>query len=129
MNVYTKSPAKGETAKAAQPSQVAPSPARKRPRWRRAALMVSLPVLLAIGGGWYWLDGGRYVETENAYVQQAKTLISSDVSAAASSTSRCTRTSRSRQGDVLFHIDPEPYRIAVARPRPNSPTPGSTSSR
>ncbi len=41
--------------------------------------MLAVPAVLAAGGGYFWLTGGRYVETDNAYVHQAKVSISSDV--------------------------------------------------
>src|ERR1700741_624985 len=50
-----------------------------RRRWLRPALMLSLPLLLAAVGGYLWLTGGRYVSTDNAYVQQDKVSVSADV--------------------------------------------------
>jgi membrane fusion protein (multidrug efflux system) len=41
--------------------------------------MVSVPVVLAAVGGYFFLSGGRYVETDNAYIQQPKVAISADV--------------------------------------------------
>jgi membrane fusion protein (multidrug efflux system) len=33
-----------------------------------------------IGGGAYWLSGGRWVETDDAYVQADSMVLSTDVS-------------------------------------------------
>ena len=35
-------------------------------------LMVAVPLALAVGGGYFWLTGGRYQETENANLRQAQ---------------------------------------------------------
>jgi membrane fusion protein (multidrug efflux system) len=56
----------------------APAPAKPR-RSRRLLLMVAVPLVLAVGGGWFWLSGGRYVDTDNAYVQQTMVAISPDI--------------------------------------------------
>ncbi len=81
-------------------------------RWLRPALMLALPGALAVGGGYMYLTGGRYVSTDNAYVQQDKVSISPDVSGRIVEV-----TVRENQpvhaGDLLFRIDPEPYRIAL----------------
>lgn len=86
---------------------------RKR-RTGRFALMLALPLLLAVGGGYFWVTGGRYEETDNANLLQAK------VSIAADTTGRIVKVDISenqavKKGDELFVIDPEPYRIALAQ--------------
>ncbi|MCG6856462.1 MAG: HlyD family secretion protein [Salaquimonas sp.] len=107
MNVHNKPADLDET------SQDAAKPARRRLLSMRTLLMVSLPLVLAIGGGAYWLASGRYIETENAYVEQAKILISSDVSGRIVEVD-VGENQFVHKGDTLFRIDPEPYRIAVA---------------
>src|SRR3546814_4376697 len=47
--------------------------------WRRRMLTFSAPLLLAVVGGYFWLTGGRYVSTDNAYVQQDKVAARSEV--------------------------------------------------
>ena len=54
-------------------------PSRGR-RFRRVALMLIVPLALALGAGWVWLSGGRYQETENAYLHQARVSVASDLS-------------------------------------------------
>ncbi|MCB1464127.1 MAG: HlyD family secretion protein [Nitratireductor sp.] len=88
-------------------------PSGRRFLSRRTLLMVSLPLVLAVVGAGYWLDGGRYVETDNAYVEQAKTLISSDVAGRVISV-EVGENQFVHKGDSLFSLDPEPYRISVA---------------
>ena len=39
-----------------------------------------MPSLLLLVGGYFWLTGGRYVSTDNAYVQQDRVTITAEVS-------------------------------------------------
>jgi membrane fusion protein (multidrug efflux system) len=84
----------------------------KKSRWRRSALMLALPAALAAGGGYMYLNGGRYVSTDNAYVQQDKVSISPDVSGRIVEVA-VRENQPVHAGDLLFRIDPEPYRIAL----------------
>ncbi|WP_348629702.1 HlyD family secretion protein, partial [Mesorhizobium sp. M7A.T.Ca.TU.009.02.1.1] len=95
-------------------AQPAPVPVKKKRRLGRFLLMVALPAALAVGGGYVWVTGGRYQETENANLQQAKVSIASDTAG------RIVKVDifdnqLVKQGDELFAIDPEPYRIALAQ--------------
>lgn len=87
----------------------APAPRR---RWGRLALMVSVPLLLAAIGGWFWLTSGRYASTDNAYVKQDMSSISPDTGGRIVSV-EVRENQRVNAGDILFRIDPEPYRIAL----------------
>ncbi|WP_136620466.1 MULTISPECIES: HlyD family secretion protein [Mesorhizobium] len=98
----------------APPVQPTPAPVKKKRRLGGLLLMVALPAALAAGGGYVWVTGGRYQETENANLQQAKVSIASDTAG------RIVKVDIAdnqlvKQGDVLFAIDPEPYRIALAQ--------------
>ncbi|MER9347543.1 HlyD family secretion protein [Mesorhizobium sp. M7A.F.Ca.US.011.01.1.1] len=98
----------------APPVQPASAPVKKKRRLGRLLLMVALPAALAVGGGYVWVTGGRYQETENANLQQAKVSIASDTAG------RIVKVDifdnqLVKQGDELFAIDPEPYRIALAQ--------------
>ncbi|RUX02960.1 HlyD family secretion protein [Mesorhizobium sp. M8A.F.Ca.ET.059.01.1.1] len=97
----------------APPVQPAPAPKKKR-RIGRFFLMFALPAALIVGGGYVWVTGGRYQETENANLQQAKVSIASDTAG------RIVQVAISdnqtvKKGDLLFAIDPEPYRIALGQ--------------
>ena len=94
-----------------QPAPVAP---KKKRRAGRFLLMVALPAALLTGGAYVWVTGGRYQETENANLQQAKVSIASDTAG------RIVKVGIAdnqlvKQGDVLFAVDPESYRIALAQ--------------
>ncbi|BCH26581.1 membrane protein [Mesorhizobium sp. L-8-10] len=89
---------------------VQPAPRRKL---GRALLMALLPVALVVGGGYVWVTGGRYQETENANLRQARVSIASEA------TGRIVEVDVAdnamvKAGDVLFVVDPEPYRIALS---------------
>jgi membrane fusion protein, multidrug efflux system len=90
----------------------APAPAPKKRRWGRLALMICVPLLLAAVAGYFYLTGGRYVSTDNAYVQQDMISISPDVSGRIVEV-RVRENQRVKAGDILFVIDPEPYKIAL----------------
>lgn len=86
-------------------------PAKKK-GGRRLVLMLGVPVVLAAGAAWFFFTGGRYVETDNAYIQQAKVSLSSDVAGRIISVA-VTENEPVKKGDTLFALDPEPYRIAL----------------
>ncbi|MEQ1901246.1 MAG: HlyD family secretion protein [Devosia sp.] len=70
--------------------------------------------MLAGVGGYFWLSGGRYVDTDNAYVQQAKVALSADVAGRVAEVD-VIDNQVVKAGDVLFTLDPEPYRIALSQ--------------
>jgi membrane fusion protein (multidrug efflux system) len=102
------------TVAVAPPVQPVPAPVKKKPRLGRSLLMVALPAALVVGGGYVWVTGGRYQETENANLQQAKVSIASDTAGRIVQVD-IADNQLVKQGDVLFAIDPEPYRIALAQ--------------
>lgn len=87
-----------------------PMRANKR-RWRLAA-MASLPLLLVVVGLYFWLSGGRTVGTDNAYVGAHVVGVAPEV------TGRITdvyvrENQEVKKGDLLYRIDPAPFRIAL----------------
>jgi multidrug resistance protein len=91
----------------------AAEPERKSRPWR-FILMLSVPLLLALVGGYFWLTSGRYVSTDNAYVQQDMVSVAPEVSGAISEV-LVRENQQVRRGDLLFKIDPRPFRIALAQ--------------
>ncbi len=87
---------------------------KKTSSWRKRVLMCSLPVLLAVGGGYTWLTGGQYITTDNAYVYQPLVPVSADVSGKIVQVS-VVQNQQIKAGDVVFQIDPEPYQIAFQK--------------
>ena len=86
----------------------APAPSR----WRRRVLMLTVPLLLAGGGGYAWLTGGRYVTTDNAYVHQPMVPISADVAGRIVEVD-VAENQLVEAGQPVFRLDPEPFRIAL----------------
>lgn len=95
----------------ATPEPTAPASPAAPPRWR-LPLMLSLPVLLLALGAWWWLSSGTSVSTDNAYVQQDKVSISSEIGGRIVAVG-VRENQRVAAGDLLFRIDPEPFRIAI----------------
>ncbi|MEO8724394.1 MAG: HlyD family secretion protein [Sphingobium sp.] len=93
-------------------SQIAPPvPTEKK---QRKLLFFSLPVLIALGSGAYWLLSGNTVSTDNAYVRQDIVSVSSDVIGKIVAVN-VKENQQVKAGDVLFRIDDAPYRVALAQ--------------
>ena len=92
--------------------------APKRPtraaRLRKFALMAVVPLLLVTGGVWYYAANYHYVSTDNAYVQQDKVSISAELSGRIVEVG-VKEDQPVKAGQLLFRIDPEPFRIAMAQ--------------
>ncbi|MGD8341246.1 MAG: HlyD family secretion protein [Gammaproteobacteria bacterium] len=61
-----------------------------------------------------YMNSGRYVETDNAYVKSDTALITAEVGGRIESVA-VSENQRVRAGDVLFRIDSKPYELAVER--------------
>jgi membrane fusion protein (multidrug efflux system) len=84
----------------------------KSRRLARLVLMVSVPLLLVGGATAYYIANDHYVSTDNAYVQQDKVSISAEVGGRIIDVA-VHENDVVNEGDLLFRIDPEPYRIAI----------------
>ncbi|MDR3484209.1 MAG: HlyD family secretion protein [Bradyrhizobium sp.] len=97
------------------PSPVARQPRRRLMaglrRYRRMLLLIVLPLVALIGGLVFYLEGGRYVTTDDAYVGAQKVLITPDISGKIEKVV-VREGQQVKQGDVLFEIDPIPFRLA-----------------
>jgi membrane fusion protein (multidrug efflux system) len=97
-----------ETPAAVETIEVA-APRKKR---MRLVLMLALPLILLAVGAYFYLTSGRYVSTDNAYVQQDKVSVSAMVTGPIVEVA-VKENQRVKAGDLLFRIDPSPYRIAL----------------
>jgi len=90
----------------------APAPKPKPKRAKRRALMLSVPLLMVVAGGWFWLSGGRYEGTDNANLEQARISVASTESGRVVEVA-IQDNAHVAKGQLLFQIDPQPYQIAV----------------
>ena len=98
---------------AAQAGATSAAPQSKpRRNIRRYLLMAAVPIVLIVVGGYFWLSGGRYVATDNAYLQQDRVTVYSDVSGRIAEVD-AAENQQVAAGDLLFRIDPQPFRIAL----------------
>jgi membrane fusion protein (multidrug efflux system) len=78
----------------------------------RIALIVVVPLLAVAGGAFWWLSGGRYVSTDNAYVKAHIVQIAPEVSGQ-------VRRVLTRDhagvvaGETLVTIESRPFRLAL----------------
>ena len=87
-------------------------------RRKRLLLMVVLPGLALLAAGLFYLAGGRYVSTDDAYIRASKLMVSTDVSGIVSSVD-VHEGQLVRAGDVLFRLDPKQFQIALDNAKAN----------
>jgi membrane fusion protein (multidrug efflux system) len=78
----------------------------------RLTLLVLIPVLALLAGLSYYLLGGRYISTDNAYIGAQKVLITPEVSGKVVGIS-VAEGQLLEPGDELLTIDPVPFRFAA----------------
>ncbi len=98
------------------------NPPPTRPRRSRLGLRITLmafgALVLFIGAGWYWLSGGRYAETTDAYVQADVLSVSTDVSGIVAEIP-VHEGQHVTTGQVLFRLDPSKFQIALDQAQAN----------
>ncbi len=80
-------------------------------RLRRIAMIWGLALILALAL-YFYLTGGRYVSSDDAYVHAAKLMVSTDVSGLVQDVD-VHEGQQVKAGDVLFRLDPRPFQIAL----------------
>src|SRR5947209_1758841 len=98
-----------------KPKPEAPPPAPKQARTRgslRRILLIAGPVVVLIGALYFYLSGGRYVSTDDAYVKADIVSVATDVSGIIAKV-EVHNDQHVKAGDVLFRLDDESYRIAL----------------
>jgi membrane fusion protein, multidrug efflux system len=91
---------------------IATRPSRPLRQRLRLPLMLAGPILVLIAASWWYLTTGRYVSTDDAYVQAARTMISADISGRVVAIA-VHENERVAQGQELFRLDDRPFRIAI----------------
>ena len=79
---------------------------------KKSLLMWSVPLLIAAVGLFFWLTSGRTVETDNAYVKQDVTAISTQVNGPVAAV-YVRENQHVNKGDILYRIDPAPFEAAL----------------
>ena len=84
---------------------------RRRPSLR-IVLMLIVPLLLVVGLGYYWLASGGSVSTDDSAIKQDIVSVSAQVNGPIVQVA--VRNGQTvKQGDLMFRIDPAPYRVAL----------------
>lgn len=79
----------------------------------RFVLLFLIPFIALFAATYFYVKGGRYVSTENAYVKSHIIAISADVAGRAVEVN-VADNQRVAAGDLLFRIDPQPFALRVA---------------
>lgn len=83
-------------------------------RLKRLILLVVVPLIAALAVGVVYLKGGRYVETDNAYIKADKVPVSAEVSGTVTEV-LVDENQSVNAGQPLFRLDPAPFQVAVAK--------------
>ncbi|MGL4962292.1 MAG: HlyD family secretion protein, partial [Inquilinus sp.] len=91
-----------------------PPPVRPRRRGLRLVLLAGVPLVVAAVGLVLYAMGGRYAETDNAYVHSDTVSVAPEISGRLVSIDVATNQPV-KAGQVLFHIDDRAPRYALER--------------
>lgn len=105
MSHATPSNSEASTVESASP------PSRRLIRW---ILLMLVPMIVALVVGVVYLRGGRFVETDNAYVKADKVPVSAEVSGAIKEV-LVEENQTVLAGQPLFRLDAAPFAVAVAK--------------
>ena len=98
------------------PAHVLPVPDKKPRRGLRRILrlplMVAFPIALAVAGAYAYLKSEPFVSTDDAFIRAAKISINARVAGQVTEIA-VIENQRVHKGDLLFRVDPDPYRITV----------------
>jgi membrane fusion protein (multidrug efflux system) len=97
------------------PREAARAPSRRK--WTRPLLFALLPLALA-GGAYMYVTGGRFVSTDDAYVNARQVGISTDVAGIVSEVD-VRNNQYVSAGQVLYRLDPRQLQIALDNAQSN----------
>jgi membrane fusion protein (multidrug efflux system) len=80
----------------------------------RALLLLGVPLVVLAAALYLYAKGGRYMETENAYVKAHIVAVSAEVTGSVAEVAVRDNQAVTR-GQLLFRIDPVPFETALAR--------------
>ncbi len=91
---------------------------QSRTRLLRPILMLGGIVVVAVGAGYWWLQGGRYMNIDDSYVHASKLAISDDISGIVGEVD-VKEGQHVNTGDVLLRLRDRQVRIALAGAKAN----------
>ena len=96
------------------PVEAAPVEITAAPNAKRTKLiwMLSLPLLLLVVGGYFWLTSGRSVSTDNAYVKQDIVAVSTQINGPVVQVF-VRENQHVDAGDPLYRVDPGSAEVAL----------------
>ena len=94
--------------------RVTTDPVERPSRFRRLRLplLLAAPIIVVVGTLLFYLHGGRYESTDNAYFQSGLVSVSPNVAGRVISVD-VHDNEHVTKGQLLFRIDPAPYQAAV----------------
>lgn len=111
-------PAAGEAAVTAPAPAAKPSVALPERRRLRRALFIAGPALALLAGATLWLLGGRYIDTDDAYVKANKVNVSAEVTGLVAEV-LVKENQPVRRGEPLLQLDRAPFQVAVQQAEAN----------
>jgi membrane fusion protein (multidrug efflux system) len=94
-------------------ASAAPGKAKGGRNVARLSLMALGVIGVAVIGTGYWLRGGRWISTDDAYIRAPKLMVSTDISGIVDSVD-VREGQRVKAGDILFRVDRRQFEIALA---------------
>jgi membrane fusion protein (multidrug efflux system) len=110
MNRMATEPMTGTAAEAPEKRRGISLPVGKKAL--RTTLMLIVPALLLLTGAYLWLTSGSSISTDDAQVKQDIVAVSPQVNGQIVE-ALVRNGAQVKRGDLLFRIDPAPYRVAL----------------
>jgi len=84
-----------------------------RSKLLRPLLMLGGVLVVAVGSFMFWLQGGRFISIDNAYVRAAKLAVATDIAGIVAEVA-VKEGQRVKKGDLLFRLEPAHYQNILA---------------
>ena len=93
-------------------TETKPAKAKRKRKAKRWGAMLLVPVLMALAGLYFWLESGKTVGTDNAYLKQDIVSVSTQVNGPVAEVF-VRENQRVNAGDPLYRVDPAPSEVAL----------------